>query len=204
MSGGTFEPHLINVPLVGCMIRLWVLERCEFGGDGGAGGGQKETWLDATEAGSDTEVSNGTAGLRLFHWWGTAPLAPDSVELDLGKLNSPEGSPPEAWASEGHASPLDCPWALAAAANRQTWTALAPRPQRNGFLIGDQWASWHRFRGHSAVAQTKLWDCEWVRRLWSWPDLNRHMMTHDAKDRWPWNGFWVNVLAFGLVSARCM
>ena len=48
---GMFEPHLKDVPLVGCSIRLKVLERCEFGGDGGDGHQETLTgFKSATEA----------------------------------------------------------------------------------------------------------------------------------------------------------
>ena len=42
-----------------------------------------------------------TVGLRVFHWWGMVPLAPDSGELHLGKLNAPDGEAPQARASAG-------------------------------------------------------------------------------------------------------
>lgn len=62
----------------------------------------------------------------------TAPLAGDAVELDVGKLNAPNGTRVEARASSKRAIPVGLPMGLAVPANRPTCATLAARPQRSG------------------------------------------------------------------------
>ena len=98
------------------------------------------------------------------------------------------------------------------------WMAYGPQRLRQ---IGQHEPLWHR--GHnewrpgrwssskqmllswtSCCCTKQLWDCEWVRRLRSWPNLNRHMSWNTIGRRR--NGFWVFFLAFvlGWVFARCL
>ena len=54
-------------------------------------------FCDMLQAGvPDIHGPNVTAGLRVFHWWGTVTLAPDAVELDFGRLHSAKCEAPQA------------------------------------------------------------------------------------------------------------
>ena len=131
---------------------------------------------------------------KVFHRQSIAPLAWEPGELDVGKLSAPDGQRAQARASAGHASRVGCLWALAAPANRPTWATLAARSHLSGDLEQCSMSKRMLLSCTSCCCTKQLWDCEWVRRLRSWPNLNRHMSwQHHAKDRWAIAFGWINL-----------